>query len=239
MIRGDPGSEYLLVIPPNKETIYPEFLPEWAHRPGVTTGMDQLLAHLKTNSTVEILDLRPALREARKRERVYLKTDTHWNQLGAFAGYQEMVRQLAAQLPGLPPPMKRDAFEVTYHGRPGGDLARMLAQEQSLTEPDYVTLSPRPGMPQLERKRDASLLPKKWAPGEEPLAIENPRQKFKAVVFRDSFSEFLTSFLGYQFNRIVFIWQREWNDSLIAREEPQVVIDEVLERYLDWPLPSQ
>ena len=232
------GIKYLFVVPPNKESIYPEYLPEWANKAGATTELDQLLAHMRAHSAVEILDLRPPLFEARKRGRIYLITDTHWNHIGAFAGYREIILALAKQLPGMEP-LEMEAFEPRFTQRPGGDLARMLAQEQAMPEKEFVTLVPRPYLPKLEVESVPAILPKKWAPEEEPLAIENPSQKYKAVVFRDSFCDFLVPFLGYNFQRIVFIWQRPWDMGVIEREKPDVVIDEMLERYLDWPIASQ
>jgi hypothetical protein len=145
---------------------------------------------------------------------------------------------LAKQLPGIEP-LGMDAFEPRFTQGPGGDLARMLAQEQAMPEKELVTLTPRPYLPKLEVKSDPAILPKKWLPEEEPLSIENPSQKYKAVVFRDSFCDNLTPFLGYNFKRIVFIWQRPWDLGVIEREKPDVVIDEILERYLDWPIASQ
>jgi alginate O-acetyltransferase complex protein AlgJ len=59
------------------------------------------------------------------------------------------------------------------------------------------------------------------------------------VMFRDSFATYLIPFLGYHFQRSVYIWQRPWDLALIEREKPDVVIDEMLERYLDWPISNQ
>jgi alginate O-acetyltransferase complex protein AlgJ len=232
------GIKYLFVLTPNKESIYPEYLPEWAHKEGAVTQLDQLLAHLRAHSTVEILDLRPAMIEARKNGRIYLITDTHWNHLGAFAGYRAIIQTLARQLPGMEP-LGMDAFESSVSQRPGGDLARMLAQEQAMRERDFVTLTPRSELPKLEVKSDPSILPREWLPEEQPVFVENSNQKYTAVVFRDSFAEYLIPFLGHNFKRIVFIWQRPWDLKVIEHEKPNVVIDEMLERYLDWPIASQ
>jgi alginate O-acetyltransferase complex protein AlgJ len=234
------GIKYLFVAAPNKESIYPEYLPGWANKAGAVTQLDQFLAYMHANSTVSILDLRPTLLESKKNGRSYLLTDTHWNQLGAFAAYQDIIRTLANQLPGLTP-LPREAFDTNYSQAPGGDLARMLAQEQAMSEPDYITFTPRSQLPAFEKKEDASILPKNWAPEEQPVVTANPQEKYSAVVFRDSFSSALTPFLGYHFKRMVLIWQRPWDFAVIEREKPDVVIDETLERYLDpsWPFPSQ
>jgi hypothetical protein len=229
------GMKYLFVVVPDKESIYPEYLPGWASRSHAPSDLDQLLAHLRAHSSIEILDLRPALRSAKTNGWLYLATDTHWNGLGAFAAYQEIMRRLGGQLPGLEP-MQLDAFEVRRLPYRGGDLARMLAQEQSIAEPQCLILAPRPPLEALEAKPNPLILPKPWSPGEEPIFVDNPAQKHKAVIFRDSFASLLTPFFGYHFKRTVLIWQRAWDTNVIQREQPDVVIDEILERFLDVPV---
>jgi alginate O-acetyltransferase complex protein AlgJ len=232
------GIKYLFVVAPNKESIYPDYLPDWAHKPGARTELDQLIDRLRTSTQVEVVDLRPALLEARQGRRVYLTTDTHWNQVGAFAAYREIIRNLGKQLPDLEP-LPLEKFDNALSQKPGGDLAKMLAQEQAFPEKEFVTVKPGTLLPKLVFRHDPKLLPRQWGPGEEPLVVENPGAKYRAVVFRDSFAEFLAPFLSYHFQRCVYIWQRPWDVGLIEGEKPDVVIDEILERYLDWPAASQ
>jgi hypothetical protein len=231
------GMKYLFVVAPDKQSIYPEYLPEWARQPHRPTELDQLIGYLKTNSTVELLDLRPALLAARNEARVYLINDTHWNYLGAFAAYREIIGALKGQFPDLEP-LPLEAFETNFTFRSSGDLAHMAALERSMPEPAYVTLRPRPPLPALAENTDLSILFKRWPPTQEPVHIENPAQKRKAVVFHDSFSMYLRPFLGYHFQRTVFVWQREWDKGLLERERPDVVIDEMVERFLDLPPPK-
>src|SRR5438552_2297747 len=94
------GIRYLVVIAPNKETIYPEFMPESLNRVRPVTRLDQLVAHLRAHSSVAVVDPRDALRTAKAGGILYLRTDTHWNDVGAWLLYREIVtglRRLAAQ----------------------------------------------------------------------------------------------------------------------------------------------
>jgi hypothetical protein len=43
----------------------------------------------------------------------------------------------------------------------------------------------------------------------------------------------LTNLLGYHFKRTVYIWQYQWNRQVIDRQKPDVVVDEILERFLN------
>ncbi|HEY5232625.1 MAG TPA: alginate O-acetyltransferase [Verrucomicrobiae bacterium] len=231
------GSAYIFVIPPDKQSIYPEHLPAWllpVKKPG---KLDQFMAYMKTNSTVPVLDLRPALLAAKTNRTVYLLTDTHWNNLGAFAGCQSLISALSRQLPGLKP-LPLEAFERKIVPQPAGDLSRMLGQEQWTIEKANVIFSPQPPLKPLAVVVDTNLLAGRWKKGAEPVFTENPEGRRKAVVFRDSFAGYWIPFLGYDFNRVIYIWQFNWDMAFLEKQKPDVVIDETLERFLISAAPS-
>jgi hypothetical protein len=224
------GIKYLFVIAPNKESVYPEFLPEWMTPVAPAARLAPFIAYMKAHSTVEVLDLRPALLQAKQTARTYLITDTHWNLYGAFIGYQEIIKALRRQLPDLGEPLPLAAFETRFSQAKGGDLATMLGQEQSLPEKDYVDLRPRPPLQRIACRVDTNILNKKWNLLTEPVYSENPAQRYRALFFRDSFSGFLVPYLAYSFKRAVYIWLNTWDTQVIEREQPDVVVDQVVER---------
>ena len=63
------------------------------------------------------IDLRPALFDAKTRERVYHLTDTHWNERGAFVAYRQIIDALHAQKPAVPPAWPRSDFNDRSDGR--------------------------------------------------------------------------------------------------------------------------
>ena len=99
-----------------------------------------------------------------------------------------------------------------------------------MPEKDSVRLTPRPPLQPIECKADTNILNKKWTRWTQPLYSANPQQKYKALFFRDSFCEFLRSFLAYHFKRVVYIWLNTWDTQVIEREQPDVVVDQVVER---------
>jgi hypothetical protein len=226
------GSAYIFVISPDRHSIYPEYLPDWLLPVKKPSKLDQFTAYMKTNSTVPILDLRPALLAAKTNGIIYLLTDTHWNYLGAFAGYQSLIRTLSGQLPGLKP-LPLDAFARKIVPQQGGDLARVLGKEQSTIEKANVVFSPQPPLKPLTITVDTNLLVKKWAKYTEPTFTVNPECKGKVIVFRDSFSTYWVPFLGCNFNKVIYVWQYDWDMAFLEQQKPDVVIDEMVERYLD------
>jgi hypothetical protein len=224
------GCAYIFVIASDKHSVYPEYLPDWLLPVSKPTKLDQFFAYMKTNSTVPVLDLRPALMAAKTNGILWLKTDTHWNSLGAVVGYQSLITALSAQWPGLKP-LPLDAFGWKLAPpQSGGDLARMLGQEESMPEKATMIMSLLPPLKPLSITVDTNLLVRKWVKSTEPTFTTNPDAKGKVIVFHDSFAGPWYPLLGYHFNTVIFIWQNNWNMALLEQQKPDVVIDEMVER---------
>jgi hypothetical protein len=224
------GIRYLLVIPPDKETVYPEFMPRQLSQAEGLSRLDELVAELRQRSRVEVVDLRPALSAARGGELLYHRTDTHWNDRGAFAGYRPIAEKLSEWFPAVRP-LLREACVETRQQTLGGDLSGMLALRAELPERESLGLrlaAPRavdsdPGVP-VSPNTPPHAMPKARAVADVSL----PR----ALVLRDSFAEALLPFLAENFQRSVFLFTHRLDEAQVERERPDVVIEEIVERYL-------
>jgi alginate O-acetyltransferase complex protein AlgJ len=227
------GIAYLFVIAPDKHQIYPEYMPATIRR-ALPSRTDQLIAHLAAHSTVPVLDLRPALLQRKPIERLYHRTDTHWNDRGAYVAYTAIMSSLAPLVSltsstGALPALRfapRDAFDAGDVRQDGLDLARTMGLSEVLAEDDLV-LAPR-------RPRAATIVePLKPEPHgiEARLVTELPdASKPRAIVFRDSFGSGLIPFLSEHFRRAVYLWQNNLDPKVIAAEHPDVVIQELVGR---------
>ena len=133
------GIDYVFAVAPDKHVIYPEFMPAGVNQGLSHSRAEQLLDHLRAHSTVHVADLRPPVLSARNAGRLFHVTDTHWNDLGAFVAYRQVIEQLGN--PGGPP-ATFDDFERQQVMRPGLDLASMLGLKGVLEEED-LRLEPR------------------------------------------------------------------------------------------------
>jgi len=218
------GIQYLVVFAPDKQTIYPEHLPDWLKRGAVPSKLDQIIARLNERSTVSVLDLRPTLLDAKQREPVFLMTDTHWNQRGIFATYQTLITKLSAQIPGLTP---LPATFFTWQNSPHpGDLAVMLGQESSFPEKNRLSITPQEPL-----QIDETSLPS--AKRVAMTTTRNPKASGKAIVYHDSFGHGWIPLIGYHFGEVIYIAKRPIDPALIEREKPLVVIDQIVERILN------
>ncbi len=228
---ADRGIPYLLVIAPDKQSIYPEMLPPGLQCQEQTVSrQDQLLAYLRSHATVDVLDLRPSLRQAKAVERVYFRTDSHWNDRGAFVAYQQILAALAARFPELTP-LPRSAFQAVTRDMPGGDLAQMLKLSDRLHD-DKLELLPLAPL----ARRTSETVPmndKARLPHLQPIVMERAGAAGrKALVFYDSFGELLVPFLSEHFARTVYLPEDVLDPAMVERERPDVVIQEIVERKL-------
>lgn len=227
------GCRYLFVVAPNKDTIYPEKMPLGFTRLRPDSRMDQLLNYLQTHTGVTTLDLRPALLRAKQQGTLYLRTDTHWNSMGAFVAQEEIAMSLQPWFPALRP-RTLEQYILTPGRRPGGDLARTLGLQDVLYD-NVLRFAPR--NPNEVRELTAAPLFEGNAAALEPqlVTLAPGATMGRAVIQRDSFGVPLAQFLAPQFRRSVFIWnspQKGLDWDVIDREKPKVVIHEVVERAL-------
>jgi hypothetical protein len=224
------GIVYLFVIPPDKHVIYPEYMPDTIRRAAISR-IDQLVSDLRQHSTVRVVDLRPALLAAKGRERLYHRTDTHWNDRGAFVGYQGIVDALTEEIPGLQS-ASRSAFESRVVPSAGLDLAGMLGLTDVLREDDLVLVPRRPATARiLEPQHPNRRLT------HARIVTEAPNSGPRAVVFMDSFGPALVPFLSEDFSRVVYLWQDNVDPQVVHQERPQVVIQEWVGRALSTHVP--
>lgn len=138
------GATLLVAIAPNSPTINRTQLPAWAAAVPAVTEYDLMMRALAERG-VAAVDLRAPLSAAKALGPIYRRTDTHWNRLGALVAYNAVVRAAGHADWVLEPANVLRGFETVE----GGDLARLLAVADAITDEDaridlsaYGTLPP-------------------------------------------------------------------------------------------------
>lgn len=89
----------ILLVGPNKATIYPEFLPDEL-RPSETRYLNFFTEPLSNVPNLTVIDPTRALRdEGEEAGFLYYRTDTHWNNKGAFLAFSTMADQFGWPVP--------------------------------------------------------------------------------------------------------------------------------------------
>ncbi|OHD64071.1 MAG: hypothetical protein A2176_08645 [Spirochaetes bacterium RBG_13_51_14] len=220
------GIVFMVVFAPMKPRIYPEFVPEYFKPVRKTTRLDQIMAYLKKNTTIDCIDLGGSILEGKKKYRVYFKHDVHWNSYGAFYGYRDIAEELVPFSPRLKPSTLEE-YSVEAVVIPGGDLASMLGLKDRFTE-DYYLFKPNAGF---KARKVPILYPVKTSRFTEVYEVADPTLP-RAVVYHDSFFNFIKPFLAEHFSRMACFQSYSRVDlSLVGVEKPAVVIFEMVESF--------
>jgi len=231
---------YVFVFAPDKQTVYPEYLPDRAAKFRDGTAMDQLMAYLRQNCSVPVLDLRPALVEAKRMGQLYWKTDTHWMYLGEYVGYERLAAELRAAYPMLG---DSPYFYAKHPERiqQETDLRRIMRLPGKPVEGVPVSNFAFDGHPQVVPPFQAdNLRADKLTYSVEPPHAEVP---LRVLVYHDSFFNGLIKYFCPHFAKSTYVWRTvdspEKCEKEIARvmenDPPQLFVEEMLERYANTP----
>jgi len=228
------GIQTLLVIIPDKHTIYGEFLPSRFPLMG-PNPTDQLLEAMQAKGIHDVLDLRPALIASKASLQSYHKTDSHWNDQGSYLAYQAIMDTLEAKWPGLhrvePEDIESSATNLL------GGTSQLLGLGEWLREPI-----------RLSNVADSAVVETTGGPYRQtPVHITTRHTEAPTVfLFCDSFTHAsLIKYLRESFSEVDYFihggWSYKWfqgwafNKKLLQREHPDVVIFAVVERLIPLP----
>jgi alginate O-acetyltransferase complex protein AlgJ len=227
--------KYLVVIAPNKETVYPEFLPTTIQQIRKRLYIDDLMKASPADFRPSILDLREPLISAKGIGRLYVRTDSHWNQLGAAIASDAIINRLSSWFPELQARPNQYVFETRTSN--SGDLAQLMGLQDRLREEaimiSQVPQSFHPASLRSRTKMEKILF-------NEAVESRDGKQRRHAIITGDSFTGALNTFLPAHFRRTLQIrpvvsYQDPFFQSIIEAEKPDVYIELVVDRHLANP----
>jgi hypothetical protein len=187
------GKTVMITIIPNKQTIYREYLVH--ESASVPSRLDDLLEKVDTKARSIVLDARGPLLAAKRSEGLplYFKTDTHWNELGAFQVYREIIRRLDRVGSVYTPQFASlNNYEVKEEHSAGGDLSTRMLLAPWLFSDVTVHLLPKQVLPFVSHVSS----------DEFNSVYQNERGRSHLVLVGDSFSPVLAGFLARHFKEV-------------------------------------
>lgn len=236
------GIRYLVVIAPDKHTIYPEYVPAAYARIHAKSRREQLREYLQANSNMPVLDLADTLQQAKSAGTLYLKTDSHWNAKGGFFAYQAIGRQLHEWFPQFQP-RPLSAFNIIEQPFSGSDLSWLLGLQDGVKEmvPTLVPHTPFKARPLSPDLLEHLALIKQQYQLAHIRATQCPDAELpKAVLLYDSFADAFAGFLSEHFAQTIYLPSRYqvFPVDYLLQSRPQVVIQEFVERFLAGDPPT-
>jgi hypothetical protein len=159
--------------------------------------------------------------------------------MGGFMGYRAIMGRLQPWLPNLKPLELKDMSVIPNVPYPG-DLANMMGIEHRILD-SYSDLVPKNGftwkLASYPPPHDPNDPVKCWVPFATETNLKNGRRAF---FVRDSFLGMPQTFFAESFKRAYFSWTPfyEFPAQAIAKEKPDVLVQEMIERHFHRPLPE-
>lgn len=219
------GIGFYFAIAPGKATVYGKYLPIISSK-GPTKA--QQLKEALRQTEVPFIEIHEDTRQF-SGSGIYYKLDSHWNQAGAFLAYRSIIEYIRKDFPDVSMLSINDFDIDTVPGKIR-DLARILQME--ITEYTYI-FRPKFEVSAVEQTKRYNV-PETFPFDKRYYETRffNPKEKYKLLVFGDSFMVNLFPFLVHSFGESICIRGR-MDNGIIANEHPDFVIFETVERDID------
>ncbi|MDY6903314.1 MAG: hypothetical protein SWH61_01390 [Thermodesulfobacteriota bacterium] len=225
------GIKFIVIIYPQKATIYPEYMPSTVKQRGGISRMDQVIDTLQQETNISVLDLRDILYQHKSKYRLFHKVDTHLNYLAGFFASVAVADTVSRWYPEV---RKYDITDYSLQNKleQGGDLARMANLQEILTE-EVTYLTPRFRSHVTYKCWGKNMAEKVWYEYYlQMIARQGDKRLPRAMMFGDSFIIFGHPFLSESFDEIRYIVTSRFSEEAIMKYKPNVVIWEIVERNL-------
>lgn len=228
-----PSTKIIYVIAPSHLTIYPETAPDSvAAKKSDITRLTQFIEAFRDNDKVTFIDLQTPLLSAKESSPylLYNKTDTHWNELGAYYAYREIMNYISLDFPAAAPePL--DSFDVFTKTVAGGDMAKFLEVNLDSVTENCVFVRSKTELKSGISKDYSMNFSNEWFSEKREFRIAD-KDLPTMIMYRDSFSTNLMSFMAEKFSRSVFMEMWNYKDDLrLCRGiKPDYIIIEYAER---------
>ncbi|AOJ67542.1 hypothetical protein WS83_06980 [Burkholderia sp. MSMB2042] len=227
----DQGIGYRFMVGPDKNTIYPEYLPRQVQGKG-PSRLQELEGYL--GETPYFINPSQSLiaHKSDGNPDLFFHTDTHWTPYGAYIGYRDLMQSI-----GSPHPY---AYEnttfMTVAPSAQSDIGSTDMSRMIRIPVVETTYQPKKLLsPECTIHRQAQW-PLGFSMPNYPtslFATTCPGKSGTVLVFRDSYFNSVIPYFSQNYGRVVYAWTIPNSDILakmVAQEKPELVIEERVER---------
>ena len=211
---------FLFVICPDKESVYPEYYPRSIHRGPDPIQLEIITEYLRDNSNVNLYNSRQILMSEKDNFLVYNRAEgdiTHYNAIGGFIEYEEMMRHFSAYFPEMTPftiddtNIVYDEDDIPSVSLKEGSSSHLLGSEffagldliDAFNESNYVFENKDPDLPTI-------------------------------LIMGDSYTDLFTPFVSQHFGKTIIVHYLNIGRfrELVDLYKPDMVVIQVAEREL-------
>lgn len=197
------GVRFVAMTIPNKEIVYEEYMPDTIARVNMVSKGELFAEYMYNNTDVPYIYMKETFAEQKGNYPLFYKTDTHWNQIGAFLGVQEILNTLY----GMKASPDSVIFKETQKDF-AGDLSVIAGVEDKYKIDTVYEFDPASADPAQKRAENV-------------------------IIAGDSFGGFLSLVAEGYYEKVYWVKQEEFTASMVDEYGADVVIWETVERYQD------
>ncbi|MDE6731145.1 MAG: hypothetical protein K2J71_10285 [Oscillospiraceae bacterium] len=216
------GSQLLVTIVPNKNTIYPEYMPDYYRNFGTPSNLDRL-EQLLSDQEIPYLSLKDTLLQEKEQSelQLYHKLDSHWNNAGALSGYRAIMDATGLAYDSYPDTEKHYRIEWSRTG----DVFEMLFPDSGVLDENVIYPDLAFTYRYLGHYKNS-----------DDLIINtiNPEGTGSLLMFRDSFGEAIIPYFSQNFQTATYSRARGWSFYSLESQQYDLVIAEIVERNIAW-----
>ena len=231
---ADRGIAYVVFVARDKSLVYPEYLsgPYLRHPPAdpVPLMRDRL-----RGTGVVLIDALPPLLAAKAGADapLYFRTDSHWNDAGAFVGYRALAAELERRVPGYRGKTVA-GFRPEPCVHPTCDLAKVVGLPPERTTEEFrFYREPAGGLVELPTDGLSAAMEAAggWLKHLAPWRSDGPAAAGPpAVLLHDSFGVDLARLMASDFRRFAAVGTYGLPLPVLAAERPRVVVQLLVDR---------
>ena len=223
------GIDFVIAVAPNKHSVYPE------HLPYTSNGLTKLDI-LDKNNIPGFINFKTPLLEYKNQNRLYHKTNSHWNSLGSFYAYQHLIDRLNKESDMNLVPLNITQLRFDTVLSYSEDLTAMIQIEEleqrieskiikSSETYNTIDIGSNINYPN-HKKHQFERIFKNLKCSDNCLS--------KTIFYRDSFGTDMINLLLYNTKQLNVVHSYTMDFDYIKKQKPDLVIYEIVERNIDF-----
>lgn len=93
--------DFILLICPDKQLVYPEYVPNYIKGKLPNNGTEIFVEYIKNNTDIKVVYPKEELLKYKDKYQLYYKYDAHWNTLGAYIEYTQLMKSFGIYIDNI------------------------------------------------------------------------------------------------------------------------------------------
>ena len=218
--------DFIFMVCPDKPFIYFKYMPDYIKRKSIKSGTDIFVEYIKNNTDIKVVYPKEELLKYKDKYQLYYKYDNHWNNLGAYIGYSELMKSLNIYVDNIDnvnikslSANERFNFDIYHYN----DLANLLGLSKIKYYNDDKTYIISNYITKNYYVKDGFLYNSKAYSSENNI-----------MIIHDSYGLNMIDYIVTEFEQSEFIHMDSFKNKNITEYNPDIVVFQTLGRNLKF-----